>query len=362
MMALILEQTEMSTIFGSDKCLLNVLNLEEVKGNEGEKPRQLKFLKNFIVFDSPSEKLVSLCNQYGIKLYSYGKLIEEQMQSTSNTTFDHNLTKRDAIFTISYTSGTEKDPKGVMLSNENFISAIANILKVAGDFPFNQEDVYISYLPLAHVFDRLGVYGVMSIGARIGFYGGVILKILDDLQVLQPTVFPSVPRLLNKVYDRIQQGLQQQSMSKQWIFNRGIQVKKYWLENMGAVENFKYDQLVFKKVKARLGGRVRVMITASAPIAGNVLEFLKCAFCCPIVEAYGQTESCGASYSTKIFDNQTGHVGGPALGIESKLRDVPDLNYTRDSKPYPQGEVMLRGPSIFVGYFKNPKLTAETKT
>ena len=104
------------------------------------------------------------------------------------------------------------------------------------------------------------------------------------------------------------------------------------------------------------------MITASAPIAGNVLEFLKCAFCCPIVEAYGQTESCGASYSTKIFDNQTGHVGGPALGIESKLRDVPDLNYTRDSKPYPQGEVMLRGPSIFVGYFKNPKLTAETKT
>jgi len=76
-------------------------------------------------------------------------------------------------------------------------------------------------------------------------------------------------------------------MSKQWIFNRGIQVKKYWLENVGAVENFKYDQLVFKKVKARLGGRVRVMITASAPIAGNVLEFLKCAFCCPIVEGYG---------------------------------------------------------------------------
>jgi long-chain acyl-CoA synthetase len=123
---------------------------------------------------------VSLCNKYDIKLYLYEELIENQMKST-NITFDHNETKRDAIFTISYTSGTEKDPKGVMLSNENFISAIANILKVAGDFPFNQEDVYISYLPLAHVFDRLGVYGVMSIGARIGFYGGVILKILDDL-------------------------------------------------------------------------------------------------------------------------------------------------------------------------------------
>jgi long-chain acyl-CoA synthetase len=95
-----------------------------------------------------------------------------------------------------------------MLSNENFISAFSNILKVAGDFPFCSDDVYISYLPLAHVFDRLGVYGVMSIGAQIGFFGGQILKIIDDLQVLQPTVFPSVPRLLNKVYDRIMQGLQ----------------------------------------------------------------------------------------------------------------------------------------------------------
>ncbi len=243
-------------------------------------------------------------------------------------------TRREAIFTISYTSGTENNPKGVMLSNENFISAIANILKVAGDFPFKQDDVYISYLPLAHVFDRLGVYGVMSIGAQIGFFGGQILKIIDDLQVLQPTIFPSVPRLLNKVYDRIQQGLSQQSYMKQWLFN---------------------------KVKARLGGRVRVMITASAPIADNVLAFLKVAFCCPIVEAYGQTESCGASFSTKLFDNRTGHVGGPALGVECMLRDVPELNYTRYSQPHPQGEVLLRGPSIFIGYFRNPTLTKETK-
>jgi long-chain acyl-CoA synthetase len=103
------------------------------------------------------------------------------------------------------------------------------------------------------------------------------------------------------------------------------------------------------------------MITASAPIADNVLAFLKVAFCCPIVEAYGQTESCGASFSTKLFDNRTGHVGGPALGVECMLRDVPDLKYTRESQPNPQGEVLLRGPSIFVGYFRNPTLTQETK-
>lgn len=94
-----------------------------------------------------------------------------------------------------------------MLSNENFIAAITNILKVAGEFTFTTDDVYLSYLPLAHVFDRLGVYSCLSVGTSVGFFGGQILNIINDLQLLKPTVFPSVPRLLNKVYDRIVQSL-----------------------------------------------------------------------------------------------------------------------------------------------------------
>lgn len=89
------------------------------------------------------------------------------------------------------------------------------------------------------------------------------------------------------------------------------------------------------------------MITASAPIAPNVLAFLRCVFCCPIVEAYGQTESCGASFSTKVFDTQSGHVGGPGVGVEYKLDDLPEMNYTRDTKPFPSGEICIRGPAIF---------------
>lgn len=117
--------------------------------------------------------------------------------------FDHTKTNLDSIFTISYTSGTEKNSKGVLISNLNFISAVENILKVAGEMSFTDEDTYISYLPLAHVFDRLGVYAALSVGAAVGFFGGEILKIIEDLQLLKPTIFPSVPRLLNKVYDRI---------------------------------------------------------------------------------------------------------------------------------------------------------------
>jgi long-chain acyl-CoA synthetase len=120
-----------------------------------------------VVFGKPSDPLIEACKKYEIALWEYDVLIEEERKVIGEDSqfIDHNKTPRDSKFTISYTSGTENNPKGVMLSNENFISAIANILKVAGDFPFCQEDVYISYLPLAHVFDRLGVYGVMSIGA-----------------------------------------------------------------------------------------------------------------------------------------------------------------------------------------------------
>jgi long-chain acyl-CoA synthetase len=113
------------------------------------------------------------------------------------------------------------------------------------------------------------------------------------------------------------------------------------------VNNKVFDGVIFSKVRERLGGNVRIMITASAPIAPNVLSFLRCVFCCPIIEAYGQTESCGASFATKIYDNTAGHVGGPSCGTEFKLEDLPEMNYTRHSKPYPAGEICLRGHSIF---------------
>lgn len=98
--------------------------------------------------------------------------------------YDHTQGNPESIFTISYTSGTEKNPKGVMLSNRNFLSAITNILKVGEGYEVCQDDTYISYLPLAHVFDRLGVYSALSTGANVGFFGGEIMKIIDDLQIL----------------------------------------------------------------------------------------------------------------------------------------------------------------------------------
>lgn len=152
---------------------------------------------------------------------------EKQITSESNSS--------DQIFTISYTSGTSGNSKGVMLTNGNFLAAITNIITLAGDLKINSTDVYISYLPLAHVFDRLGVHTMLSEGSKVGFYGGVILEIIKDLGLLKPTIFVSVPRLLNKVYDRVIAGVNEKGLLKKFMFYQGLTTKEYYLKNYGWV-------------------------------------------------------------------------------------------------------------------------------
>lgn len=119
-----------------------------------------------------------------------------------------------------------------------------------------------------------------------------------------------------------------------------------------------YDAIVFKKIAALLGGRVRMMITGSAPISADVLDFLKVCFMSPIVEAYGMTECGGAGCGTFPDDPQTGHVGGPLQNYKIRLRDIPEMNYLSSMDP-PKGEICFWGPCCTKGYFKNPEKTAE---
>ena len=120
-----------------------------------------------------------------------------------------------------------------------------------------------------------------------------------------------------------------------------------------------YDKLVFSKVTAILGGNVRMMISASAPINGEVLELLKMVFCCPVLEAYGMSETCGATTITKPDDPVIGHVGGPVKTCAIRLKDLPEMEYLSSDKPYPRGEICMRGSMVFNGYFMRPDKTAE---
>ena len=116
------------------------------------------------------------------------------------------------------------------------------------------------------------------------------------------------------------------------------------------------------KFRAIMGGNVRLMVTGSAPISVEVLNFLKVCFCCPILEGYGQTESSAASCITLPNDRKAGHVGGPLPCLKIKLRDIPEMEYTSKDKPHPRGEICFKGPSIFEGYYGNIEKTKEAFT
>ena len=261
---------------------------------------------------------------------------------------------------FSYTSGTTGEPKGVKLTHKMICQTSCSVNHNMGNAPLCEKDTYISYLPAAHSFEQALFGCVLIYGMKCGYYGGDPLKMIaEDLPVLKPTFFPSVPRVYNRIFGKIQDTFSQAKGIKATLVNNAVKAKLAGLKNNGKLTHCLWDKIVFKKVKALVGGNVRCMLTGSAPISSDVLDFLKICFCCPIYEGYGMTETSAGSVLTKGEDPLSGHVGGPMSNVKVRLRDIPEMGYLHTNDP-PQGEVCFWGPSIMGGYFKNPEKTAET--
>jgi long-chain acyl-CoA synthetase len=177
-------------------------------------------------------------------------------------------------------------------------------------YQFSKKDVHISYLPLAHIFERCIQTTIVYFGGSIGLYQGDTLKLLDDVAELKPTLFISVPRLYNRIYDKVLSGVKATGGLKAKLFEWAYASKKYWLSR-GYIRHTIWDALVFGKVREKLGGRVQVMVTAAAPISADVLDFLRICFSTPVAEAYGQTETTGGATATHKTDLTSGTVGVP---------------------------------------------------
>uniref|UniRef100_A0A8C2APG2 Long-chain-fatty-acid--CoA ligase n=1 Tax=Cyprinus carpio TaxID=7962 RepID=A0A8C2APG2_CYPCA len=268
--------------------------------------------------------------------------------------------KPDDLSIICFTSGTTGDPKGAMLTHENVVADAAGVVKtfevlhcrfliVFSPVP---SDVSISFLPLAHMFERVVQTVLYSAGGRVGFFQGDIRLLSDDMKALQPTVFPVVPRLLNRIYDKSEA----KTPFKKWLLNFAIEKKCAEVKH-GIIRNDSiWDKLIFHKVQESLGGRVRVMVTGAAPISPSVLTFLRASLGCQIFEGYGQTECTAACSFTLSGDWHTGHVGVPIPCNIVKLVDVEEMNYFASDG---EGEVCVKGKNVFRGYLNDPEKTAE---
>ncbi|MBN3275509.1 ACSL5 ligase, partial [Polyodon spathula] len=247
------------------------------------------------------------------------------------------------------------DPKGAMLTHENVIADAAAFIKsFESTFGPVPEDISISFLPLAHMFERVVQTVMYNSGARVGFFQGDIRLLPDDMKALRPTVFPVVPRLLNRVYDKVQS--EAQTPFKKWLLNFAVN-RKFSEVKQGISRNDSiWDKLIFHKVQGTMGGRVRVMVTGAAPISPTVLNFLRAALGCPIFEAYGQTECTAGCTFSMPGDWTSGHVGPPVTCNIVKLSDVEEMNYFASNG---EGEVCIKGKNVFKGYLKDPEKTME---
>ncbi|KAI9216511.1 hypothetical protein BC828DRAFT_352438, partial [Blastocladiella britannica] len=189
------------------------------------------------------------------------------------------------LASLCYTSGTTGNPKGVMLQHKNF--AAQHMLMYYGPgLTMTPDDVHLSYLPLAHIFERSIVTQVLASGGRVGFFRGDPLLLVGDLQVLQPTIFPSVPRLLNRIYATLRAATLDAPGVRGALFRRAYATKRANLMNGDGFVHPLYDRLLFSKVRQVLGGRLRFVVSGSAPIQPEVLNFFRIVLSCNVVEGY----------------------------------------------------------------------------
>ncbi|MCS7054363.1 MAG: long-chain fatty acid--CoA ligase [Ignavibacterium sp.] len=258
--------------------------------------------------------------------------------------------KPEDICTIIYTSGTTGEPKGVVLTHNNILSNVRAALEV---FPIGKDDVFLSFLPLCHIFERMaGYYTAFSSGGTI-CYAESIETVAQNLLEIRPTIMTTVPRLFERIHSKIMKNVESQPEKKQKIFHWAIEVGKEYQKARKlkkvpfslAAKHKIADKLVFKKLRERTGGRLRFFISGGAALSKDLGEFFE-AVGILIIEGYGLTESSPVIAANRLDDYKFGTVGKPFPGVEVKIA--------------PDGEILAKGPNIMQGYYKNPKETEAT--
>jgi len=260
------------------------------------------------------------------------------------------IIKPDDVCTIIYTSGTTGEPKGVVLTHHNILS---NVQAALDCFPIGNTDVFLSFLPLCHIFERMaGYYTAFSAKCTV-CYAESIETVAQNLVDVKPTIMTSVPRLFERIHTKIIKNVDSQPLKKQkifyWAMDIGVRYAQF--KKSGNIPlSFKLkhkvaDKLVFSKLREKTGGNLRFFISGGAALPTYLGNFFE-AIGIIIVEGYGLTESSPVICANRVEDFKFGSVGKPFPGVEIKIAS--------------DGEILARGPNIMQGYYKNKKETDAT--
>ncbi|XP_030354224.1 long-chain-fatty-acid--CoA ligase 4 isoform X1 [Strigops habroptila] len=322
---------------------------------------QVSCLKHIIYVDNKSINKADYPET--LEIHSM-QTVEEMGAKPENTSILPSRPAPSDLALVMYTSGSTGRPKGVMMVHKNLIAGMTGQCeRIPG---LGSKDTYIGYLPLAHVLELTAEISCITYGCRIGYSSPLTLsdqssKIKKgskgDCTVLRPTLMAAVPEIMDRIYKNVMSKVQEMNYIQRTLFKIGYDYK---------LEQIKrgYDAplcnvLLFKKVKALLGGNIRMMLSGGAPLSPQTQRFMNICFCCPVGQGYGLTETCGAGTITEATDYSTGKVGAPLICCEIKLKDWQEGGYTNKDKPNPRGEIVIGGPNVSMGYFKNEEKTTE---
>ena len=221
----------------------------------------------------------------------------------------------------------------------------------------NEETIRIlNYMPLAHMFGCGTIISVSYLAGEVGFWQGKVDKLADDFHDFRPTALTMVPRLLNKLYDKVRSEFRKKGIPGRILFRIAIRSKLALIRRGNFSQTTLWDKLILEKIRQAFGGRVIRVMSSSAPLSPGVCQFSRAAFSCFFVEAYGQTE-CVIGCSQTVNDIESGETGIPTSLNHLKLVDVPEKEYyAKDGI----GEICLRSKAVFNGYLKDEEKTRET--
>ncbi len=256
----------------------------------------------------------------------------------------------DDLACIIYTSGSAGTPKGVMLSHRNVLANVHGALDLLEELGVDEHEVFLSFLPLSHSYEHTaGQFLPMAIGAQI-YYAEGVETLTTNLGEARPTLLTCVPRLYEVMRTRILKGVERAGGSKAWLFEKAVEVgtKRYEGRSLGLGERLLdplLDRLVRRKVNERFGGRLKAMVSGGAPLNYDVGVFFA-ALGLPIYQGYGQTEAAPVITANRPKRHKLASVGLPLDNVELKIAD--------------DGEILVRGPLVMRGYWKDADTTAET--